>query len=239
MNSSPWAVVPAPDAAYPIRPLTPAPDRTTEDESWSERIYAALPLFIVGIVCVVVAILLYLEETASAFGASDSVRLHPWILFVALGITGLSSGTVALFAEDVLTEPTRLSPPISAPPTLAAPKPKTRWLFGRSRRSAPRPAAKKPTLPSPVASRPAYDPTGPVTASPRPVPSRPAVTAPSWDESEVGTVGPVPQPKEAWDETPEELEAGASEAAPADFVLRQLDELEASLRKKPLSPRRD
>jgi hypothetical protein len=96
------------------------PEDTAEVESWSERFYAALPLFFVGGACVVVAVELYVTGNVTAFGGNISVRLRPWILFLALGITGLSAGIVALFAEEETEEPRDLGKAVVAPPPAPA-----------------------------------------------------------------------------------------------------------------------
>ena len=76
---------------------SPAADSATgtRPESWEERFSAAVPLFLVGSACVVVAVELYFSGTVTALGGS-SVLLRPWILFVALGITGLGAGTIVI-----------------------------------------------------------------------------------------------------------------------------------------------
>jgi hypothetical protein len=95
---------------------SPAPPRgSAEQESWAERIYAALPLFIVGTACLIVALELYGAGTVATLGGNSSVHLRPWILFLALGITGICGGTVALFVEEVFVEP-RLAEEVVAPP---------------------------------------------------------------------------------------------------------------------------
>ena len=151
-------------------------------ETWAERTYAALPLFFVGGVCIVAAVLTYLSGAVTAFGGSTSVHLQPWILFIALGITGISGGTVALLAEEPEF------PPVEAPSVVV-------------------PASTVKSEKSEV-----------------------------WDES---LIEPEEKPVRPIWRGPEEedlLRGEVAQPAPPDIVLRQLDELEASLRKKPVSP---
>jgi hypothetical protein len=236
VTSSPWAVVPSPDATYPVRSVTPGPDESTERETWSERFVAALPLFAIGAVCLVVATLLYLEQATTAFGAGDSVHLHPWVLFVALGITGISAGTVALLVEDAIAESTEMETTLTASATRAPSKTKTPWLFGRTRRRSSSLAAEQSSVPPTSAPSAASAPSGRTVTAPQRASSRPVAAARVWDESTVSFAPHSALPKEAWDETSEEFEAAAAEPATPDVVLRQIEELEASLRKKPASP---
>lgn len=168
--------------------LTPT-ERAAPSEvvTWADRCYAALPLFFVGGTCIAAAVLLYLSGAQTAFGGSASVHLQPWILFVALGITGVGGGTVALFAEEAEPAPVEM-------PSL-------------------------PAAASTAASAPA-----------------PAPSAPAWDES---LLEPEAKPtRSVWRGPRDEelLEGAVSKPAPPDIVLRQLDELEASLRKKTGTP---
>jgi hypothetical protein len=118
-------------------PSHPPSGGSTEQESWAERFYAALPLFIVGAACVVVALELYGAGTVTTLGGNGSVHLRPWILFVALGITGICGGTVALFVKDAFVELPEVREPVTPPrpapawdESLLEPEPRT---FGRRR----------------------------------------------------------------------------------------------------------
>ena len=90
--------------------------RSSHVESWSERLYAALPLFVVGGLCLAVALVLYTEGAVTSLGGSQAAHLQPWILFVALAITSLAGGTVALFAEEPRVEELPASAPVVVPP---------------------------------------------------------------------------------------------------------------------------
>ena len=151
-------------------------------ETWSEKVYAALPLFLVGGACLVVAVELYSTGTTASFGGSSAARLYPWALFLALGVAGLAAGTFALLVED---EPS---------PTVAL-----------------------------------------EAASPPPAPAS-AV----WDESTIAPGKPGFVRPRTWEQYPElPTEVGWStpsprvEAVPPDVVLVQIDEIAASLRRKP------
>jgi hypothetical protein len=72
-------------------------------------------LFIVGAACIVVALELYGAGTVTSLGGSGSVHLRPWILFVALGGTGICGGTAALFLSDALAEPPEVVEPVAPP----------------------------------------------------------------------------------------------------------------------------
>lgn len=88
-------------------------------ESWSEKLYAALPLFIVGGACLAVAVDFYTSGAAAPFMGNSSVRLAPWALFLALAVTGLGAGVFALLMEDeepVPAEPVAASPPLAPVP---------------------------------------------------------------------------------------------------------------------------
>ncbi|MGP8158313.1 MAG: hypothetical protein ACLPWO_01685 [Thermoplasmata archaeon] len=102
-------------------PSQAPPEGSDEQKSWAERLYAALPLFIVGAACIVVALELYGAGTVTALAGNDSVHLRPWILFVALGITGICGGTVALFVDDAFVEPH------PATEVVAPPRPAPDW----------------------------------------------------------------------------------------------------------------
>ncbi len=221
------------NSAGSIRPTKPEP------ESWRERVFAALPLFLVGGLCVGLTVYLYFAGTTTHFGASGSVLLRPWVLFVALGITGLSAGVVALFAEDALEAPLERGTAPGSPPTSIRPKEKTPGFFGRSRESYPGPAPEeRPGVPV-SAARAAPGSAATPGPAPLPTPGRPVVNARDWDESSTGPTEHRRYPKEVWDESPEEFEAAASKPAPPAVVLSQLDDIEKSLRKKPTTPSAD
>ena len=150
----------------------------------SERFYASLPLFFVGAVCILIAVLLDATGSVTAFGGSSSVHLQPWVLFVALGITGVSAGTIALFSEDVDSED------LGAEPMEVASRERSRGL------AAP-------------------------------------VSGPAWDESQI-----VPESSPSrtiWrpSDVADLLGGEVAEPSAPDVVLRQLDDLEVSLRRKP------
>ena len=156
-----------------------------ETETWSKKVYAALPLFIVGGACLAVAVELYSSGTTANFGGNGAARLYPWALFLALGVTGFAAGTFALLAED---EPT---------PTVAV-----------------------------------------EAASPPPSP-----TSAAWDESTIAPAKSGYVRPRTWERYPElPTEVGWStpvprvEAVPPDVVLVQIDEIAASLRRKPPPP---
>lgn len=202
------------------------PDRSSGGETWSERFLAALPLFVVGVVCVAAAVYLFISGAATTVGGNGSVHLRPWILFLALGISGLSAGTIALFAEETTSSP-------AADAGTRTPGPSPSSPASTSLRTFAPPHERHPTsafegLPSPA---------GVPAARTGSVPSRPSVTSRIWDESDIAVATPSSIPKDLWDESPEEFEAAASRPAPPEVVLNQLDELEASLRKKPGKPR--
>jgi hypothetical protein len=195
-----------------------------ERESWKERLLAALPLFVVGVVCVASAVFLYLSGAATTIGGSGTVHLRPWVLFVALGITGISAGTIALFAEEPSLYARPEAAGIGAPPSTPSPA-----------REMPEP--RRSELPILVASDGLGSPAPAGVPAPRStlVPSRPPVTARVWDESDIAPAAPGSDSKDSWDESSEEFVASASVPAPPEVVLHQLDELEVSLRKKPTS----
>ena len=156
-----------------------APEATTE--TWADRVYAALPLFIVGGACLFVSIDLFYSGTTNIFGNS-SVRLYPWALFFALAVTGLAAGTFALLVEE--------------------------------------------ETPTPVQSET--------------VEGTPAAPTPDWDESMLPPETPTYVHPRTWERYPElPTEVGWSPAEPKtqrvspDVVLIQIDEIAASLRKKP------
>jgi len=178
-------------AAYP-RPsarasaaISPTDPQESEEgagtESWSEKFYAALPLFIVGWVCLAVTFDLYFSGAVTQLGGAGSVHLQPWALFLALAVTGLAAGTFAMLTEE------------------------------------------EPTVSSEV---PAIAPAVPTAV-------------PAWDEStlEAGT-SELPPPR-TWERYTGWSEGPIAEAVPPEAVLSQLDEIEASLRKKSRPPPSD
>jgi len=227
--------------ALPSAP-TPRPaaggERTTEKETWRERFLAALPLFIVGAVCVLISVYFYLLGDMGIFAGNGAVHLRPWILFVALGITALSAGTVAILAEDVLDRPeprpkARDDGPLKHPVKATPPR-----LVAKSGAGYPGPSKDELATLTDRVSATDFPPVGGEAAIRRTAVSPAPVPANTWDEAPVAPSGsPAALPKEAWDESPEAFEASASERAPSEVVLHQLDELEASLRKKPVSSR--
>ncbi|HYB79196.1 MAG TPA: hypothetical protein VEG66_05495 [Thermoplasmata archaeon] len=88
-------------------------------ETWGEKVYAALPLFVVGGACLAVALDFYFSAASTPFLGSSSVRLAPWALFLALAVTGLSAGVFALLIEDEEPVPA----PVRARPVAPVPQP--------------------------------------------------------------------------------------------------------------------
>lgn len=86
-----------PSSTNPSEAATAAAHPT---ETWGEKLYAALPLFIVGGACLAVAVDFYESGATTPFAGNTSVRLAPWTLFFALAVTGLSAGIFALLMED-------------------------------------------------------------------------------------------------------------------------------------------
>ena len=157
----------------------------TRTESWSQKLYAALPLFIVGAGCLAVAIDLYYSGVTTRLNGS-TVRLYPWVLFLALAVTGIAAGIFALLLEE--EEPTAA---------------------------------------------------GETSASAAP----PESTAPLWDESMLEPTEPTYVHPRTWERYPElPTEVGWTpaeprvERLPPDVVLVQIDEIEASLKKKSRPP---
>lgn len=106
-SSSPSPLVlPATQASSAPSPTDPGGD--ANPETWAEKLYAALPLFIVGGACLVVAIELYFAGIVTGLAGNGSVHLEPWTLFLALAVTGLSAGTFALLVEEVPPGPSEV-----------------------------------------------------------------------------------------------------------------------------------
>jgi len=103
------------DPSAPSPPSASSPGSSSGQESWAERVYAALPLFLVGGVCVGLALQLHATGAGASLGGSGSVALRPWVLFVALGITGLCAGAVALFAQDLFAESHEVEEEVTSP----------------------------------------------------------------------------------------------------------------------------
>ena len=88
-------------------------DPESPAETWGEKLYAALPLFVVGGACLAVAVDFYASGASAPFMGNSSVRLAPWALFLALAVTGLSAGIFALLAGD--EEPSRAETVVALP----------------------------------------------------------------------------------------------------------------------------
>jgi len=159
-------------------PATRSPPAEPEPETWEERAVGALPLFVVGVACLAVAVEFYTTGAVTSFGGNSSVLLRPWILFAALGVTGVAAGVVSLFLEDEAEPPRAVS-----------------------------------------AAAPAR---------------RPAV--PAWDESLIEPEPRVPLRRRTWETELDSLDGGGVPSASSDAVLHQIEEIEASLRKKRQSP---
>jgi hypothetical protein len=89
-------------------------DRPTT-ETWGERVYASLPLFIVGAAFLAVTLDLYFSGASPGVGRNGGIDLEPWALFLALAITGLAAGTFALLIEDDESSTVATPPPTSVP----------------------------------------------------------------------------------------------------------------------------
>ena len=97
-----------------------SPSSEVPAETWGEKLYAALPLFIVGGACLAIAIDFYDSGATTPFAGDSSVRLAPWGLFLALAVTGFSAGIFALLLEE--EEPAPAEPvTVSAKPPTPAP----------------------------------------------------------------------------------------------------------------------
>lgn len=233
---SPSRAAPSPVGLPSLAPAAAA--SPPEMESWQESFFAALPLFIVGGVCVAFAVYLYLAGASTTFGANGSVHLRPWILFVALGITGIAAGTIALWVEDAPTAPREgLKAPVpsktTAPAKARAPHP----LFA-PRKGYPGPTVQEPAiLPDRVNPTQSSAAARAATPSPPPSPPRPAVSAALWDEDLIGPDEATPEHEEVWDTDSTPSSGPVAERMRPDAVLQQLDEIEASLRKKTAAAR--
>ncbi len=232
---------PSPAAPPPVGLRSRAPAVAAsppEMESWQESFLAALPLFIVGGVCVAFAVYLYLAGASTTFGGNGSVHLRPWILFIALGITGIAAGTVALWVEDAPTAP-REEPKAPVPSkTPPPPKAKAPHPLFAPRKGYPGPTVQELATLSdhlqPTQSSPAARST---TPSPPPPPSRPAVSAALWDEDLIGPDAAAPEHEEVWDTDSTSAAGSVADRMRPDAALQQLDEIEASLRKKTAAAR--
>lgn len=206
----------------------------SENETFRERFLAALPLFVVGGACVAAAVYLFLAATA--VGGSGTVHLRPWVLFVALGLTGLSAGTICLFAEEATSAPAPLGMPVAPVSSPRTPTPAAPRGFGRPRPGYPGPSPEEMPMHVGTEGLGSPSPAGVPAARAAPASSRRPFNARDWDESDIPPTAASSSSKDAWDEGSEEFEAAASQPAPPEVVLHQLDELELSLRKKPASP---
>jgi len=215
-------------------PTTGTPEEA-EVESWNERFLGALPLFVVGGACTASAVFLYISGVATTVGGNGSVHLRPWVLFLALAITGLSAGTIALFADGEAEAPGLPSSPSPPAAPTASPLPKRSAAFGRPALRPRESSAGESGGAAGAAYVATPAPAGTPAARATPAAHRSPMSARVWDESELPAGTPTAFARESWDESTEELEATASAPAPPDVVLRQVDELEASLRKKPAS----
>jgi hypothetical protein len=168
---------------------TPSRETAPSSETWQERLFAALPLFIVGGACLALTFDFYLTNTATGIGSSSGVRLQPWSLFLALAITGIAAGTFAMFVED--------EEPATVAPTVA-----------------------------PVSTTPSASPTTPVPAA-----------VPEWDESVIEPEKQTYVPFRIWERPPDANERSQAASVSPDLVFNQIDEIEASLRKKKQLPR--
>jgi hypothetical protein len=238
ITKTPSWVPQAPSLTAP--PVTPqSPGVPSETETWRERVFAALPLFVVGGLCAVLTAYFYFVGTTAPLGASNPAFVRPWVLFAALAFTGFSAGIVALLIED-LPEGSQEKPkaPESRPAPVRA-MGKTPGLLGRSRTSYPGPTLEE--RPKVAVSSGRTTLVAPMAVGPKqPATSRRTEVRPrAWDESSNRAVEATTLPKEDWDESSEEFERAASKPAPTDFVLSQIDELEKSLRRKSTPPRAD
>jgi hypothetical protein len=99
VNASSSAHLRAPGRSFPVVPPPSRQTASSEEETWREKFTGALPLLLVGAACTAVAAELYSTGNVTLVGENASVRLRPWVLFVALGITGISAGVFALLFE--------------------------------------------------------------------------------------------------------------------------------------------
>jgi hypothetical protein len=203
-------------------------DDETQLETWSDRINAALPLFTVGGLCISIAFTLYTTGSATGSVGSGTVRLQLWTLFVALGITGFASGTFALLAEGVPQGSVRAPSKMTAPP-------KRQPLDRRARRpfesGSPNRSGSAPTARTSVATAPPAVLAVPSASRSRSSASPPPVPPP-WDESVVEREEPPAGGDEVWDLNSPAFRAAAFDSSSPDVILRQLEELEKSLKKK-------
>ena len=153
-------------------------------ETWAQKLFAALPLFIVGIGCLAVAVDLYYSDVTTQLNGS-TVRLYPWVLFLALAVTGIAAGIFSLLVEEGPSTPAEVG----------------------------------------VAEVP------------------PETAAPAWDESTLEPTEPTYVHPRTWERYPElPTEVGWTpaeprvERLPPDVVLVQIDEIEASLKRKSRPP---
>jgi len=163
------------------RPSTPestGPPAGPPRETLVEKLYAAFPLFVVGGICLVIALDFYFTGAVESLGKNGVVHLQPWGLFFALAVTGLSAGTFTMVVgED--EEPAVIAP-------AAAPAP--------------------------------------------------ARELPEWDESSLASEAPLFPSRRSW-EVESEYRGGVTAGGASDqLILNQIDDIAASLRKKPRPP---
>ncbi len=80
---------------HPHRPTPgPLPDPDNEPADRRERLEGALPLFLAGAVCLAISGVLFADR-----GAGFIARFEPWILFLALGVTGVVGGLVSVVVD--------------------------------------------------------------------------------------------------------------------------------------------
>jgi len=108
----------------PSAPANATASELTARETWGDKVYAALPLFIVGLGFLAVTFDLYFSGDAASVGRGGGIRLQPWALFLALSVTGLAAGTFALLIED---EDATVAAPALAPVTEAPSAPVPEW----------------------------------------------------------------------------------------------------------------
>jgi len=93
------------------KPETPP----TEGESWQEKLLGSLPLFVVGALCLAIAIELYSTGATTPSGTNGSVHLYPWALFFALAVTGIAAGVFVWFLEEEPAAPAEVAEAVSEP----------------------------------------------------------------------------------------------------------------------------
>jgi len=112
------AAAPTEDTASPDQP---------EAETWSERVFAAIPLFAVGGACLAITIDLYFTANVTLFGQRASTHLQPWVLFLALAVIGLGAGVFTVFFEEESAPGPGSPPETVAPPVPESPRVAAEW----------------------------------------------------------------------------------------------------------------